>query len=59
MKSFMNYILSKFAIIVLMPEINFVSDLIRVKMSQKAYCEKEKFKISVDKNGLNDLTAGQ
>ena len=29
-------------------------------MSQKAYCEKEKFKIGVElKNGLNDLTVGQ
>ena len=39
MKSYMKYILSKFAIIVWMPEIIFVSDLIGAKMLQKPYYE--------------------
>ena len=43
MKPFMKNILSKFAIIVFMPEIIFVSDLIRAKMPQKPYCKYEKF----------------
>ena len=35
MKSYMKYILSNFAIIVLMPEIIFVNDQIHAKMPQK------------------------
>ena len=45
MKSCMKYILTKFMIIILMPEIIFVSDYkIAAKMPQKQYYEYEKFK---------------
>ena len=39
MKSYMEYILSKFAIIVLLPEIIFVTDLTGANMLQKPYYE--------------------
>ena len=44
MKSYMNYILSKFAIIIVLLEKIFVSDKIHAKMPQKPYCKQEKFK---------------
>ena len=47
MKSYVKYILSKFAIIVLMPEIIFVSDSTGAEMPQKPYYEKGKFTFSV------------
>ena len=52
MKSYRKDILSKFAIIVLMPEIIFVSKWIRAKMPHKTYCECEKFTFWA-KNGRN------
>ena len=49
----MKYILSKFMIIILIPEIIFVSDYkIGAKMPQKQYYEYEKFKFWA-KNGLH------
>ena len=54
-KSYLRYILSKFAVIVFTcfdDRIIFVSDWIRAKMPQKPYCECEKFKFRA-KNGLD------
>ena len=52
MKSYMKYILSKFTIIVLMPEIIFVNDIEGAKNAPETILRIKKFKFWA-KNGLN------